>query len=241
MPSPRMPPSPREAPSTVQLDSRPLGSTRGRGRRAAIEGDAHAGGARDLHARQSRDALALIRDQLHDHVGPLAVRLAVHRAVSRARARRPPSRAGMRARRRRGRRRRPSRAMPDRDPVDAAELHAPLRRVEGRRDALAPGRAAQPGEIDDVGLLGELAGAVERHRRVRLADRIDQHDLRQAQQRVDRLGVAVRRPHERRDVGHDERVDDRVQLRRGASARGRARSARASAPAHLACGARSSA
>ena len=48
-----------------------------------------------------------------------------------------------------------------------------------------------------------------------------------SQQRVDRLGVAVGRPHDRRQLGHQDRVDDRVAGAAGAAARCRSRPARA--------------
>ena len=53
--------------------------------------------------------------------------------------------------------------------------------------------------------------APDRGGRIGLVDRVDQHDLGQVQQRVHRLGVAVRRPHQRRQVGDHQRVDDRVE------------------------------
>ena len=43
--------------------------------------------------------------------------------------------------------------------ADPAQLVAPLRRVEGRGHPLAPRRRAQPGQVDHVGLRGQLAGA----------------------------------------------------------------------------------
>ena len=101
----------------------------------------------------------------------------------------------------------------DGDRGDAAERRAQRRRVERGRDALAPRRRAQPREVDDVGVLGELAPrAASDSRDVRLVLGVDEHDLRQPPQRVDRLGVAVRRPHHRREVGDQQRVDDRVEL-----------------------------
>ena len=50
-------------------------------------------------------------------------------------------------------------------------------------------------------------------RDVGLVLRVDEHDLREPAQRVDGLGVAVRRPHHRREVGDEQRVDDRVEAR----------------------------
>jgi hypothetical protein len=61
-------------------------------------------------------------------------------------------------------------------------------------------------------VLGQRRGTRERARHVRLVLRVDEHDLGQPAQRVDRLGVPVRRPHHRRQVGHQQRVDDRVEL-----------------------------
>ena len=116
----------------------------------------------------------------------------------------------------------------DGDRGDAAERRAQRRRVERGGHALAPRRRAQPREVDHVGVLG-------RARRRGRSDsatsgsswRVDEHDLRQPAQRVDRLGVAVRRPHHRRQVGDQQRVDDRVEL--GQVARRRSRSPRARA------------
>ena len=48
-----------------------------------------------------------------------------------------------------------------------AELGAPLRRVEGGGHPLAPRRRAQPGQVDHVGVLGELARAPHRRGRGR--------------------------------------------------------------------------
>ena len=96
--------------------------------------------------------------------------------------------------------------------VQAVELRAHLRAVERRRDALAPGRRAQPREIDDVEVIGELARAIERLAPDRLLDRVDQRRLREAEQRVDGLRVAVWRPQQRRQIGHHKRVGDRQQV-----------------------------
>ena len=95
---------------------------------------------------------------------------------------------------------------------DRPQLRPPARRVERRRDPLAPRRRAQPGEVDDVGVVGEVVGARQRRLDVRLVLRVDQHDLGEPAQRVDRLGMAVRRPHHRRQVADHQRVDDRVEL-----------------------------
>ena len=106
----------------------------------------------------------------------------------------------------------------DRDRGDRARARARSGGGSKRRgDALAPRRRAQPGEVDDVGLLRQRrAHAAARPRASGSSTESQQHDLGQAQQRVDRLAVAVRRPQQRRQVGDDERVDDRVEVRRGA-------------------------
>ena len=59
---------------------------------------------------------------------------------------------------------------------------------------------------------------MDRVGRVGVVDAVEQHDLRQVQQRVDGLVVAVRRPDAGQQVGDDERVDDPVQVREVARA-----------------------
>jgi hypothetical protein len=99
------------------------------------------------------------------------------------------------------------------------QLVAPRGRVVGGGQPLAPRRAAQPCEVDDLAALGELAGARERRLDRGLVDGVGQHDLRDrraagaaGRQRVDGLGMAVRRPDGSAQVGDDERVDDRVEV-----------------------------
>ena len=82
------------------------------------------------------------------------------------------------------------------------QLVAPPRRVEGRGHALAPrracaarrGRPRRPRSASSCGAR-EGAGGVGR------VHGVDQHDLRQVEQRVDGLVVPVRRPHDRRRSG----------------------------------------
>jgi hypothetical protein len=100
--------------------------------------------------------------------------------------------------------------VPHGDPTDGGQ-EPRRRRVEVRGDAFAPRRRAQPREVDHVRALAQLARTGQRGGRVVRVDRVPQHRLRELEQGVDRLGVAVRRPDHRRDVGDDERVDDRLQ------------------------------
>ena len=71
---------------------------------------------------------------------------------------------------------------------------------------------AQPGEVDHVGVRADLLRAGDCGRRIGLVDGVDEHRLGEVEQGIDRLGVPVGRPHQRRDVGDHERVDDRVEL-----------------------------
>ena len=101
----------------------------------------------------------------------------------------------------------------DRDhAISRSQLAAQRRRVERRRHPLAPGRRAQPREVDDVGASVSSLARSSASRADGLVDRVEQHRLRERQQRVDDLGVAVRRPQQRRQVGDDERVGDRQQV-----------------------------
>ena len=70
-------------------------------------------------------------------------------------------------------------------PRDLRQVRPPARRVERRRDPLAPRRRAQPGEVDDVGVAGQVVGARQRGLDVRFVLGVDQDDLRQPAQRVD--------------------------------------------------------
>ena len=96
--------------------------------------------------------------------------------------------------------------------ADPAQLLAPLRWVESGGHPLTPGSRAQPCEVDDVGLRGQLASTRNRGGGIGLVHRIDQHDLREVQERVDRFLMPMGRPGDGCDVAHHERVDDRVEL-----------------------------
>ena len=146
MPSPRMPASPREAPRTVHSRSSPL--------RVAIAGVQAAGPAVELEVapggglkRQAGEAADALRDlglQAQRDVLALGVGLARQRPVARdelgrlpAQARRQPADEQQRGRPRIG-------VVADGDGADVAQVRAQMRRVEGRRHALAPRRRAQP-------------------------------------------------------------------------------------------------
>ena len=100
--------------------------------------------------------------------------------------------------------------MADLDRRDAPQLVAVVGRVEGGGDALAPRRRAQPREVDDVEVVEQLVHPVQCGRDV-VGERVDQHHLGHLAQRVLGDRVAVRRPDERREVGDDQRRDDRRQ------------------------------
>ena len=100
----------------------------------------------------------------------------------------------------------------DRDRGDRLELRAQRRRVEGGRDPLAPWGGPQPGEIDDVEAVRQGVGAVDRLVPDGLVDGVEQRRLRERQQRLDGLGMAVGRPQQGRQVAHHERVGDRQQV-----------------------------
>ncbi len=80
----------------------------------------------------------------------------------------------------------------DGDARQRVEFGAARGRVEGRGDPLAPGRRAQPGEIDDVGLLGQCVRAIDRLAPDGLLNGIEEHRLRELEQRVDHLRMTVR-------------------------------------------------
>jgi hypothetical protein len=100
----------------------------------------------------------------------------------------------------------------NRHPGHAGERRAQRGRVEGGGDAFAPRRRPQPREVDDVRVLGQLRRAREGTRHLRLVMGVHQHDLRQPAQRVERLGVPVRRPDHRGQVRDQQRIDDRVEV-----------------------------
>ena len=197
--------------------------------RAAVERDAHARGGLDRDAGQARHA--------HGRVG-LEAQLDVL-AARRARARRAsrPARSACRAPSRAARRASRGSSSAARSPTPGCAGPSPPRSGRSssrhcggskvRGDPLAPRRRAQPGEVDDVGLLGQLARARDRRLpgRARSTESISTTWAR-CEQRVDRLGMAVRRPDERREVGHQQRVDDRVEPRQVLRARRRPRRAR---------------
>ena len=73
------------------------------------------------------------------------------------------------------------RAVADLDRVDVPELIAPARRVERGGHPLAPRRRPQPGEVDHVGVLGQLLRALRRARGVGLVHGVDQRHLRRGE------------------------------------------------------------
>ena len=237
-----MPPSPREAPITVQVRSVPS--------RVAPHGAQPAGPRSSDDAPRPRPSRSSRRRGRASPCRPARGRSSTSWRRARAcpcsgrRAGpelvRPPAQARARASRRTAapaasessRWRTPTR-------VDRAQRAAQRRRVEGGRDALAPRRRAQPGEVDDVGR--RRSGRSARAKAaagVGLVLGVDQDDVGQPPQRVDALLVAVRRPHHRGEVGDD--AAGRRSCRAGPGAAGRCRSRPARARPRSAPGARAS-
>ena len=102
-------------------------------------------------------------------------------------------------------------AVADRDAGDLRQPAAQLGRIEGGGHALAPRRRAQPREVDDVRALEQPVRARERRPHLGLVLGVHEHHLHQPAQCVDGGRVPVRRPHQRREVGYQQRVDDRVE------------------------------
>ncbi len=167
MPSPRMPASPREAPehrprrtpcpcASVRLAESPPGP--------AVERDLHPGGGLDRRSPARPGTLWSSSGSSSSVTScALAVGLAVQRAVRRHQRARAPSRAARRASRRSST---PAIAESGRwrtrhgvDPAAAPSRHCGGSKRGGH--ALAPRRAAQPGQVDHVGLLGQLSGPLD--------------------------------------------------------------------------------
>ena len=75
--------------------------------------------------------------------------------------------------------------VPDGEARDRVQFVAHAWRIECGRDALAPGGGAQPGQVDDIRLPGELAGALDRVPPDGLVDRVHEHRLSEAEQGLD--------------------------------------------------------
>ena len=187
MPSPRIPASPREAPSSVQDISAPSRVTR---RAASPPGPRSSEmlvpdavstviparpGALWCGSGSSRSSTSLRRPLARPYRAPFVSHRASpgsqpSREASQPKKQHPGDhRVGPVARRHR---------------ADPPQLPAPARRVEGGGHPLAPRRRAQPGEVDHVGALRQLARALRRGGGVRLHHGVDQHHLGQPQQRV---------------------------------------------------------
>ena len=150
MPSPRMPASPREAPSTVQADSLPVAvaSRAVRPPGAAVQREPRARRGLDRQPGQARHAHALVRLQAQRD---LAARRRARRPRSSPpsghhRRRLPAQPRGQPAEQQQPGDRRVG-AVAHGDGADRGQLGAPAGRVEGGGDALAPRRAsaARPG------------------------------------------------------------------------------------------------
>ena len=126
----------------------------------------------------------------------------------------------------------------DRDGADRPQVGPQVRRVERRRHALAPRRRAQPREVDDVRVAQERHRPVDAVAHVGLVDGVEQHDLGEREQRLDRLRVPVRRP-DARSAGRSRRAGRRsCRGARGAARRRRRSPSRAAARTRPAAGAR---
>ncbi len=94
--------------------------------------------------------------------------------------------------------------------------------VEAAGQPLAPGDRPQPGEVDHIdvgfeqvrGACQGRAGSVEVHGIIG----VDQDHIGEPQQRLDGHVLAVGRPDDRRQLGDQDRVDDRVDPARMLSA-----------------------
>ena len=203
-PSPRMPPSPREAPSTVHVCSTPS-----RARRTARRPP----GARSSEIA-SPDAVSIVTPASPGafwSAGSSVIRTSCRRrarVAAERRRRAATSDSGFQPSRDDSQPQNSSaggeRVLPvaDRDRGDAAERAraAPAGRTRPRRARATASSAATRGRRRRR-RSDELGRAVERLGDVGLVLGVDEHDLREPAQRVDRLVVPVRRPHHRREVG----------------------------------------
>ena len=237
MPSPRIPGSPREAPSTVQTCSigvaaaalGRLTAARGQPALAALEREHRAEVRARLDAGQAGRAHAVDRLQAQLDLAAAGARAAAQQVAVARELLRPP--AEPRAQPADEQQARDERvlAVAHGDLRERVQLVAARRRVVGGGEALAPRRAAQPREVDDLAALGELAVARQRGLDLGLVDGVEQHDLGERRaagaaggQRVDGLGMAVRRPDRRAQVGR-RRAGRRSCRGRAGGARRRAR------------------
>ena len=201
---------------------RPGSSTRARGpwvaapgkqsARATIERNRHARRGTDLDPREAGCVLVLVGLERERHVLAACARVAANGAVGRHERAGAPAQPRGEPAEEEDPRRPGVRTVADLDRVDVPELVAPARRVERGGHPLAPRRRPQPGEVDHVGVGAQLLRAPQRARGVGLAHGVDQRHLRDVKERVQSLGMPVRRPDDRGEVGHDERVHDRVEL-----------------------------
>ena len=200
----------REAPSTVQLCSLPFLS---RGARPARPGRGRARSTSRTTCGSRRPRARHALPSSGSSVSDTSSRWPGRRARAVGRHQRPGAPAEPRGEPAEEEHARHARVGPvaDRHRVDPQEP-APARRVEGEATRSRHGVVrSQARSTTYAPAPAPSRGAAPR--RVGLVHRVDQHDLRHVEQRVDRLGVAVRRPDQRRQVGHDERVHDRVELR----------------------------
>ena len=229
------PASPREAPRTVHSRSRAVGArVRRRAQPARRRGRATATCPPAVSSVDAREAAApsCVAVGLEPDLDVLAPRAgvpcsAVARRRQRARASSPAATAASR------RAAAPRRRSPGGGGSSPREIVAEL------------GRAGAAGRTSPRCARATASSAARRGRRRRPARRAAQRAAQRvarrrarrrsrssttwasAQQRVDGLGVAVRRPHDRRQVGDDERVDDRVEVLEVLAGRRRRRRARA--------------
>ena len=201
MPSPRIPPSPREAPSTVHSRSSPScarGARSGRRARGRATSEQPVDAVSIVTPGQPGRVLARPARAASSTVLPAPCARGMRRGCRCSEpARRLPAqpRGQPAAEQQRGGAPSPGGGGPSRA-LSSPQRRAPLGRVERRGDALAPRRRAQPGEVDDVGVAQR---ARARARAPPRASGSSTESIRttcdQPQQRVDRLVVPVRRPH----------------------------------------------
>ena len=229
MPSPRMPASPREAPSTVHSCSVP---SRSRAARVRPPGPRSSDATRRRRPRSSRDA----GQAGHRHVlGGLERERDVAAARARVPASAPPcarrARSGFQPSRdasqpQKQQRRRPSEsgAVADGDLVERVAARG--RSAGGSNvggDPLAPRRRAQPGEVDDVGCGRESVDGARERRAARPARPDESISTTCAASRARSASTASGWPcGDQTTVARSvttQRVDDRVEHRRGAARR----------------------